>query len=78
LNLLLGVFGYAVAEVDSMGRNPELVGTRAVVEVVVVEVKESVKVEVLVTTVASVSVVIIVDVVENISVTALFVVVTVA
>jgi hypothetical protein len=77
LNLLLGVFGYAVAVVDSIGRNPGLVGIIVVMLVVVVVLKESVSVEVVVTTAASVSVVVVVDVVEKVSVIALFVVVTV-
>jgi hypothetical protein len=77
LNLLLGVFGYAVAVVESTGRNPELVGIIMVVDVSIVVEKESVWVEVLVTSTVSVSVVRIVDVVEKISVTAVSIVVTV-
>lgn len=50
VNLLLGVLGYAVAVVDSTGRNPELVGTSVVVLVVVVVEKDCIKIMVLVTT----------------------------
>lgn len=45
-NLLLGVLGYAVAVVDSTGRNPGLVGTIIVVLVETVVEKELVTVTV--------------------------------
>lgn len=77
MNLLAGVFGYTVAVVDSIGRKPELVGMSVVASVVVVVEKESVSVDILVTTTIAVFVVRIVDVVENMSVTVLSVVMTV-
>ena len=76
LNLLPGVFGYAVAVVEPTGRKPELVGTVEVTVVEVVVVKESTSVEVLVTNAVAVLVVTTVDVVEKVSVTVLAVVVT--
>jgi hypothetical protein len=63
--------------VESTGRKPELVGVIVNSVLLTVVEKESVSVEVLVTTKVFVWVVRIVDVVENTSVTAVFVVVTV-